>query len=108
MEYENCAAGEKTLFGLTSPTVGLIIVMIIVLIAVISMRGKSEHFGDRNEEILAAVEVTIKEKGTIMDFKNAVKDPKFPPTKYIHLADKYRQGKLTKDEVAKIMSDASI
>lgn len=108
MEYENCAAGERTLFGLTSPTVGLLVVLIIVLIAIMAMRGKSEHFGDRNDEILAAVEVTIKENGTIMDFKNAIKDPKFPPTKYIHIADKYRQGKLTKDEVAKIMNDATI
>lgn len=108
MEYENCGTGEKTLFGLSSSAVGLLLVLIIIIIGTMLMRGKSEHFGDRNDEIMTAMDVTMKEKGTIMDFKKALNDPKFPPTKYIHLADMYRQGKLTKEAVAKVMSDASI
>lgn len=107
MEYENCAS-EQTLFGLSKTTVGLIVVIITLLIIYYFTMRRREKFTDRSDEILAAVGNTMKEQGSIVDFKRSIQDPKFSATKYIYLVDLYRRGKLDKDAVTKVLDDANI
>ena len=108
MEYDNCGPTEPTLFGLSSTTIGAIILILVLLLIIYFARPKGEHYGDRVDEIMTALDVTMKEKGTIVDFKRAIREPSFSPVKYIHLADLHRQGKITKEAVAKILEDKSL
>lgn len=109
MEYENCENPERTLFGLSSTAIGaFIIALILILIIYVGWSPATEKYTDRTDEVMTALDVTMKEKGTIMDFKRAIKDSSFSPIKYIHLADLHRQGKITKEAVAKILDDSSL
>lgn len=102
MEYENCKSADS----IVAPI--LLGVVILVLLIILYMSRTTEKFTDRADEIMTALDVTLKESGNIIDFKRAVKDPKFSPTKYIHLTDLYRRGALTKEAVNKVLDDASI
>jgi hypothetical protein len=110
MQYENCPRSES-LFGLSNTAAGLIVVIVVLLLIYYFARGTKapwEKFGDRADEIMTALDNTMKEKGNIVDFKRSIADPKFSPTKYIYLADLYRNGKLTKEAVNKALDDSSI
>lgn len=107
MEYENCST-ESSLLGLSNRAVGALVILLVMLILWYVLAQPREKFGDRADEIMTAMDNTMKEKGTIVDFKRVIQDPKFSPTKYIYLADLYRQGKLTKEAVNKALDDASI
>lgn len=106
MEYENCPGGSS--IARWWPVIAMAFILAVLIIIIVTMPVKTEKFGDREDEIMTALAITIKQGGTIMDFKTALKDPKFSPTKYIHLADKYRQNALTKADVTKIMNDPAI
>lgn len=111
MEYENCGGGTAGSTGdntakIVIATLAIIILIVIMTVSYVTFR--KEKLDDRSDEILLAMDVTMKEKGTIIDFKRTIKDSSFSPIKYMHLTDLYRQGKLTKSEVARILSDANL
>jgi hypothetical protein len=103
MEYENCNSRGEFPLGFA---VAVAVLVLLVYYYVFTMREGMDS--GNNDDIMTALDVTMKEKGTIVDFKKTIGDPSFSPTKYIYLADLYRGGKLTKDAVAKVMSDSSI
>jgi hypothetical protein len=107
MEYENCPK-ESSMFGLSDRVVGAVVILLVLLVLWYVFMQPREKFEDRADEIMTALDNTMKEKGNIVDFKRTIQDPKFSPTKYIYLADLYRQGKLTKESVNKALDDASI
>ena len=93
--------------GVPNLILAIIAAVLIILIVQMALRPV-EKYGDRTDEIITALDVTMKEQGTIVDFKKAIGDPSFSPVKYIHLADLYRQGKATKEAVAKVLADNSL
>jgi hypothetical protein len=111
MEYENCLENDNhysTIFGLSREWIGALIILLVVVLIVYVASIKREKFTDRADEIKMALENTLKTEGNIVDFKRAIQDPKFSPTKYIYLTDLYRRGLLTKDSVNKALDDAGI
>jgi hypothetical protein len=103
MEYEHCEGSREII----TPVAILAFALVLLLIYFFFLGGK-ERFTDRTDEIIAALDVTMKQNGTIVDFKNSINDPKFSPLKYIHLADLYRQGKADRAAVEKVLSDPNL
>lgn len=100
MEYERCSP--------STPTIVIAVAMLLLILVVYFLLMKREHAGDRVDQVITALNVTQQEKGTIVDFKGYLKDQSFSPLKYMHLTDLYRQGKVTKESVSKVLSDANL
>jgi hypothetical protein len=86
--------------------VATIIVLLIIIYYVVWRRP--ERMENNADKILTTIDVVMKEGGTIVDFKRYLGDPSFSPTKYIHLADLHRGGKLTKSAIERVLGDATI
>lgn len=101
MEYENCS-GSKT----TPVIIGGVVLLLLILVFIYFR--PLERMENNPDKIITALNVTMKTGGTIVDFKRSIADPSFPPTKYIHLADMYRKGKITPASVSKVLADPNI
>lgn len=100
MEYERCDS-------CTSSVIFAAVVIAIILVVYFIMMRK-ENASDRVDQVIGALNETQKEKGTIVDFKGRLGDKSFSALKYMHLTDLYRQDKVTKESVSKILADNSL
>lgn len=99
MEYERCESGSLIVM---TATVAMIVILVMYFMMI------KEGANDRVDQVISALEATQKSSGTIVDFRDNLKDSRFSALKYIHLTDLYRQGKATRESVAKILADANL
>ena len=100
MEYERCDGG--------APSIIFAVALIAIILVVYFIMMRKENASDRVDQVIYALNETQKETGTIVDFKGRLGDKSFSALKYMHLTDLYRQGKVNKESVSKILADNSL